>query len=160
MPTSERLLTLITHGPAQPNENEMNERTFKSLCEKLVKSRGTQHESQKNCKTLVKVLDAATKCTKSISQHQTYRNLHQTHTLMIFKNKGSQPIKKETPISPMLSNFGTKSNLTSSPPTLKQTLQALGAASTGPLTLISEAPRKRHQISLRRTSSQKCSMPQ
>jgi hypothetical protein len=39
-------------------------------------------------------------------------------------------------------------------------LQALGAASTGPLTLISEAPRKRHQISLRRTSSQKCSMPQ
>jgi len=49
--------------------------------EKWWKSRGTHYGSQKNCKVLlVKVLDAASKCTKSISRHQTYRNLHQTAT--------------------------------------------------------------------------------
>jgi hypothetical protein len=33
------------------------------------------------------VLDAAFKCTKSKSRHQTYRNLQQTHTLLISKTR-------------------------------------------------------------------------
>jgi len=55
---------------------------------------------------------------KSISRHQTYRNLHQTYVFLILKYKGSQPTKKETPSSHMTSNFRTK--LTSRPPTRKQ----------------------------------------
>jgi hypothetical protein len=73
MPMSERLLTLMTHGPAQPvnlNKNEKKERTFKSLKRELVKVSWNPYGGQKNCKTLVKVLDAASKCTKSISRHQ------------------------------------------------------------------------------------------
>jgi hypothetical protein len=52
--------------------------------------------SQKYCKLLVKALDAAFKSTKSNSQHQTYPNLHQTHTLLISKSKVlSQPPRKK-----------------------------------------------------------------
>jgi len=73
-------------------------------------------------------------------EHITAPNLPQpapdTH-LNDLQKQGFQPTMKEAPTSPMTSNFGTKSVLTSSPPTLKQTLQPLGAASTRSLTLIS-----------------------
>jgi hypothetical protein len=38
---------------------------------------------------------------KNISLHQTNLSLHQLHTLMISKNKGSLPAKHETPTDPM-----------------------------------------------------------
>ena len=69
--------------------------------------------------------------------HQTYCNLHQTHTLMIFKQGFSANQDRNSCTNPMTSNFRTQPIMTSIPPTLKQTLQPLGAASTGSVTLIS-----------------------
>jgi hypothetical protein len=108
---------------------------LKSLKRELVKALWNPTWEPEELPNICERLDTASKCAKSLSRHRTYRNLQQTHTFMIFKNKGSQPTKKET--SPMTSNFGTKSILTSSLPTLKQTFKPLGAVSAGSLTLIS-----------------------
>jgi hypothetical protein len=50
------------------------------------------------------------------------QNTHKFKTQPSKVRREYQPTERETPTSPMISNFGTKSILTSIPPTLKQTL--------------------------------------
>jgi hypothetical protein len=66
---------------------------------------------------------------------------------MIFKNKGSLPPKRAMRINPTMSIFGTKSALTSNPPTHRLTLRPQGIVSTGSQPLISWSIKKESTLS-------------
>ena len=80
---------------------------LKSLKRELVKALWNPTWEPEELLNICERLDTASKCAKSLSRHRTYRNLQQTHTFMIFKNKGSQPTKIESLSSPMKWNFKT-----------------------------------------------------
>jgi len=145
-PLKGKLLMPMIHGPAllvsiwiKMNRKAVS--TFRK--ERLWKSHGTQPGSQKNYKTRAKASGRASINLKSISPRQTYLSPHQTNTYMIFKNKGSLPLKRATSTNPTMSFFGTKLALTSNPPTHRLTLRPQGTVSTGSQPLTSWSLKKK-----------------